>query len=320
MRSGEPHGVAVWKGEEWRAQATAWVDEALAAAGSERTGPAVLHRVHPWSAVLRVPTGDGTAWMKASAPTTAFEVPMYAALARVAPERTLIPIAADPERAWLLLPDGGPPLAERSDEPTAGMAPALAAYGRLQRDLEGHIGELLAAGVPDMRPEAMPERFEEALLHAMEAPAAGDDAIVRIAALREPVAEWAAALAASPVPPSLDHSDLHPFNVLGDGDEPRFFDWGDSSLAHPFAVMLVPLDMAGPEHRDEASDAYLAAFADLAPRERLLADLDIACRLARIARALTWERALRSSREQGEPVEERFESAVLETLLEIPPP
>ena len=61
----------------------------------------------PWSAVLRIPTGDGTVWMKASAPTTAFEVPMYAVLARVAPERILIPIAADPERAWLLLPDGG---------------------------------------------------------------------------------------------------------------------------------------------------------------------------------------------------------------------
>ena len=52
----------------------------------------------------------------------------------------------------------------------------------------------------------------------------------------------------------------------------------------------------------------------------LTIDLDIARRLARIARALTWERALRSSREQGEPVEERFESAVPETLLEIPPP
>lgn len=320
MRSEQPHGVAVWKGEEWRAEATAWADEALAAAGSERTGPAVLHRVYPWSAVLRIPTGDGTVWMKASAPPTAFEVPVYAVLARVAPERILVPIATDPERAWLLLPDGGAPLGERSDEPTAEMAPSLAAYGRFQRDLEGHVGDLLAAGVPDMRPEAMPVRFEEALLHAMEAPTAGDDAIARIAALRDPVAEWAAELATSPVPPSLDHSDLHPFNVLGDATEPRFFDWGDSSLAHPFAAMLVPLDMAGAEHRDEARDAYLAAFADLAPRERLLADLDRARLLARVARALTWERALRSSREQGEPVEERFESAVLETLLEIPPP
>ena len=317
MRSEQPNGVRFWSGEQWPAEATAWADESLAAAGRERTGPAVLHRAYPWSAVLRIPVGAETVWLKASAPSTAFEVPLYAMLTRAVPDRILIPLAASPERGWLLLPDGGPPLGERSEDAAATLTPALAAYGHLQRKLEGHVDALLAAGVPDMRPGVMPERFEEALLHAMEAPGAGPEAIARVAALREPVLEWAAELAASPLPPTLDHSDLHPFNILGDVDEPLFFDWGDSSIAHPFAAMLVPLDLAGPEHRDEARDAYLRAFADLAPRERLHADLDRARRLARVARALTWERGLRASRERGEQIDPQFENAILETLLEI---
>ncbi|MFN8112312.1 MAG: phosphotransferase [Solirubrobacterales bacterium] len=317
MRSGEPNGVEFWSGERWPVAATAWADEVLAASGRGRTGPAVLHRAFPWSAVLRIPAGAETVWLKASAPATAFEVPAYAVLAAAVPDRILTPLAADPERGWLLLPDGGPPLGERSEDAAAVLAPALAAYGRLQRRLEDHVDAFLAAGVPDMRPEVMQERFEEALLYAMEAPGADEDAITRVAALREPVAEWSAELASSPVPPSLDHSDLHPFNILGEVDEPLFFDWGDSSIAHPFAAMFVPLDLAGPEHHDEARDAYLGAFADLAPHDRLLDDLDLARRLAQVARALTWERGLRATRERGEQTEEKFENAALETLLEL---
>jgi hypothetical protein len=317
VRRGEPRGEEALSDEHWLAEATAWADEALAASGRERTGPVVLHRARPWAAVLRIPAGGETVWLKACATATAFEVPLYGLLARVTPERVLVPIAAEEDRGWLLLPDGGPSLGDRCSDPTSEMPPALAAYGRLQRTLADHLDGLLATGVPDMRPEVMPERFEEALLAAMEAPAADEGTIARIAALREPVSDWAAALTSSPVPPSLDHNDLHPFNVLGDPAEPRFYDWGDSVLAHPFAAMLVPLDMA--DDGDAARDAYLDGFADLAPRDQLLSDLAIARRLARVARALTWERAFRASRERGEPIEERFENAVLETLLQAEP-
>ena len=66
-------------------------------------------------------------------------------------------------------------------------------------------------------------------------------------------------------------------------------------LAHAFAAMLVPAQvLAGPQ-LDRARAAYLEAFADLAPPDELAADLELACRVARIARTLTWERALRSA-------------------------
>ena len=81
-----------------------------------------------------------------------------------------------------------------------------------------------------MRPEAMPARFEEALDAARaSAPAGGGDegALARVEAMRDDVARWCERLAASPVPASLDHNDLHGRNVLGSGPY-RFYDWGDA--------------------------------------------------------------------------------------------
>jgi hypothetical protein len=39
----------------------------------------------------------------------------------------------------------------------------MTAYGRFQRDVAPHAAAFVAAGVDDMRPTAMPARFEEAL-------------------------------------------------------------------------------------------------------------------------------------------------------------
>jgi hypothetical protein len=91
---------------------------------------------------------------------------------------------------------------------------------------------------------------------------------------------------------------------------PRYYDWGDSVLAHPFAAMLVPLGMLRAQGEDvltRARDAYLAGFGD--PPE-LRATLELACRVAKIARALTWARAI----EAGDPVDPDWASAPAETL------
>jgi hypothetical protein len=256
--------------------------------------------VRPWATILRATTAAGTVWMKAAAPATAFEAGLYELLARVVPEHVLVPIAVDADRGWMLLPDGGPTVGLEA------LPKALAAYAHLQHELMPHAGELLAAGVTDMRPTAMPGRFHEAL-------AAAGPRGAELAAMEPQVAEWCADLAASPIPPSLDHNDLHQFNVLDGGT--RFYDWGDSVLAHPFAVALVPLGMLGGDAA--ARDTYLDAFSGFGTHAELLRTLEVACGVAKIARALVWERALRAAREQGEPVDPRFEDAPLETLRSI---
>ena len=315
--------VRLWTSAAWREQAVGWIDRRLADAGLERTGEVEQPRVRPWATVLRVPTAGGVVWMKAAGPATAFEAGLYELLAREAPEDVLAPLAVDAPRGWMLLPDGGPPVGAEA------LPEALGQYGRLQRALAPHADALPGLGVPDMRPELMPERFDEALEAARASapsapppgapsPSAASPAggLAAVEALRDDVARWSEALAASPVPASLDHNDLHQQNVLGAGRY-RFYDWGDAVLAHSFAALLVPSQVLAGAELDRAREAYLAAFADLAPPERLAADLELACRLARIARTLTWERALRSAREQDEPIDPFFAHAPYEELTAL---
>jgi hypothetical protein len=307
-------GVAIWSSAAWREVAVAWIDDRLAEAGLERAGAVEQPRVRPWATVLRVPVAGGAVWFKAAGPGTAFEVPLYALLARVVPGRVLTPVAADADRGWILLPDGGPWLAS-----VEGLGAALVEYGRLQRELEPHVGAMLALGVPDMRPAAMPVRFGEAL----EAAGGGDPATLRRIAAMEPIARgWCERLAASPLSPSIDHNDLHPRNVLVDAAGViRYYDWGDSVIAHPFAAALVPLGMVrralGDGALERARDAYLDVFSDRGPRAELGELLELACHVAKIARALTWHRALQAAREQGEPVDPEWADAPLQTLAMV---
>ncbi|WP_410479326.1 phosphotransferase [Pseudonocardia sp. H11422] len=144
----------------------------------------------------------------------------------------------------------------------------------------------------------MPERFDEALdvtgaaIGSHGNPA--DRALHRhAAAMRETVASWCGQLTASRASPSLDHNDLHPWNILGDGPRnARFYDWGDSVVAHPFAAMLVPLGFVK-RHLDvslddprfmSAREAYLRVFTALAPEETLATTLEVACRVGKVAR------------------------------------
>jgi hypothetical protein len=61
-------------------------------------------------------------------------------------------------------------------------------------------------------------------------------------------------------------------------------------------------------------DAYLEAFSDLAPHAELVETLELACRVGKIARALTWERALRAL---GDDVDEDWARAPFATLASL---
>lgn len=272
-------------------RAAEWMAGELAAAGIAATGPLELVRERPWASVARIATDRGPLWLKVSAPATAFEAGIYAILAAAAPEHVLAPIALEPRRGWLLLPDGGPSLRDTLDGEAlvSAMARALRAHGELQRAAAPHTEALLSAGVPDMRPAVLPERFDAALVLAP------DELAQRLRALRPAIVDACARLAQAPGGSALDHNDLHPGNMLDGGA--RFYDWGDAVIAHPFACLLMPLGyVRGHLGRDPAPllHAYLDAFADLAPRDELVATAHSAARLATIARAHTWERALRA--------------------------
>jgi len=203
-----------------------------------------------------------------------------------------------------------------------GLIVALRRYAAFQRDTAGHPDRLLGLGIADMRPAVIPQRFDQAIEFATRFVAENGsdedrDTLGQIEAHRPVVEGWATELAGMPGSSALDHNDLHGWNILGDPSLPetiRFYDWGDSVVAHPFAAAALPLGMIeredpGSLHR--ARDAYLGEFSELAPKGTLVETLELACRCAKVARAHTWERAMR---EAGDLEPEHFRRAPFESL------
>ncbi|SMD21592.1 Phosphotransferase enzyme family protein [Kibdelosporangium aridum] len=295
----------VWTSPAWRELVESWLDEQLAAQGIRRIGELTQPRVRPWGTVLTAPTSAGVIWVKAPGPATVFEVGLYDVLREVAPEWVLEPIALDVERGWLVLPDGGTSLRGSTADPFDSMMKVLPQYGELQRRLSPHVNRLLGAGVVDMRAEVLPERFDEAVA-AVRRRLHSEELVDRIVARRDLVVERCAQLGGLA---SLDHNDLHVGNVFVSGGRVKFYDWGDSVVAHPFASMLVVVKAmdVDPASAERLGDSYLEAFNDLAPHRELVEHLDLACWLGLVARTLVWERALAS--DPG-----KWATAPLETL------
>jgi len=196
---------AVWASPSWRGQAVAWLDAQLEAAGIRRTADVEQPHLRPWATVLKAETTHGVVWLKAAAPGTAFEVGLYELLSRAAPDRVLIPIASDVARGWIVLPDGGPALADRlpAAETASAMAVIMRRYGELQRRLEPEVERALALGVADMRPTIMPARLDEAIEGAAALVERRDDDAGRatlhgVRAMRDSFATWCSRLAAAP--------------------------------------------------------------------------------------------------------------------------
>ncbi|NJP30441.1 phosphotransferase [Micromonospora thermarum] len=319
---------ADWADPRWGDLALDWVAERLRPHGRHVTGP-VEARVRPWSLVWRVPTDGGDVWFKANNPGTVHEAGLLAALARLAPGRVLEPIAVDARRGWSLLPAGGKSLRDvlSRDRDLSRWERILPEYADLQLTTAAYADELLALGLPDHRPQVLPELFEallddeESLLLGAEG-GLSPEAHQRLRAHRDTFAEDCRRLAESGVAPTVQHDDLHDGNIFVTGDGYRFFDWGDASLAHPFGTLLVTLRSVA--YSSELSpddptlvrlrDAYLEPWTDRHDRATLRELAGIATRVTTVSRSLSWRRAL----DTPDPARREYAEAVpgwLEELL-----
>jgi hypothetical protein len=262
-----------------------WIDAELGRLGLERTGDPEEQRSVPWSRVLRVPTGDGAVWFKAVTAELRHEVAVTQAVAARAPDDVLAPLATDAERGYLLFPDGGPTVRAAGTPPWSDV---LRRYARLQTRAVPHAGELLALGAFDRRPQSLPEQYDAIL----ERHPAGD----RLRDARPAFRAACARLAL--LPATIDHGDFHDGNVFADG---RIFDWGDAAVAHPFFTAVIALQ----EEPDSSRDAFLEPWEELLPRAGLLAQLEDALWVGKVARALSWQEVidrLGLSTEEHDPV------------------
>jgi hypothetical protein len=198
-------------------------------------GPIEVAHERPWARVSRVPLAVGDVWFKECAPVQAFEPALTASLATRWPSLVTDVLAHDVGRSWLLLADAGAPVASLGNPPEVWMK-VLPLYAELQRREAVHVEEHLAAGVPDLQVPTLAARYEELL--QVDLPLERDE-IDRLRSFAARFAELCTELATARIPPSVQHDDLHMNNLYVDGDALRIIDWGDASISHPFASLVI---------------------------------------------------------------------------------
>ncbi|MER8044420.1 aminoglycoside phosphotransferase family protein [Streptomyces sp. NPDC094032] len=297
-RGSHPGAVTPWEDASWRAAALGWAERELARHGLRERGPREV-RIRPWSVLVRFRVGTGerdAVWFKANPPGSAFEAALGGALADWVPEHVVIPLAVDARRGWSLLPDGGPLLRQALDTGAAGPGAweeALGQYAAMQRVLTPYAERLTALGVPGAGHADLPSLFDTLV---EDNPRLGPDTRRALREGRPRLADWCAELAATGIPDSLDHSDLHEAQLFAPAPgRYTFFDWGDAAVAHPFTSLLVPARAArqryGPEVLPRLRDAYLDPWtAPGTPLRDLRRAATLAIRLATLSRAVSWQR------------------------------
>jgi hypothetical protein len=222
-----------------------------------------------WARVTRI----GDTWLKECMPVQAFEVPLALALAGRWPDRVPRVLAADVERAWLLLADAGTPMRAFGDVMDAWEA-ALPLYAELQQGETLHADEHLASGVSDRRPQTLVAEY-----------AARAEREPRLLPHADRFAELCASLTR---PPSIQHDDLHESNIYARDGRICFLDWGDACVAHPFATMYVACRVVehfrGPQAMQRVRSIYLSCW-DGDVRDELERVLPVAA----FARMLQWD-------------------------------
>ena len=240
----------------------------LASHGVEPTGELETVHARPWSTVLRVQTVDGDLFLKQEQPVQEYEVELTVALARRWTDRVPEVVAADTDRHWLLTRDGGTRVADSRD--FAAFERALALYGELQVAEAVHVDEFLAIGLRDLRLPAVGELYEPFFErdHGLE-----PGEVAQLRALAPRFRELCAELDALRLPASIQHDDLHEWNIFVRGDRVAIYDWGDSSVGFPLWSWLKPSWTL--EDPEPARNAYLEAWKPFAPEQQLRRALDL---------------------------------------------
>jgi hypothetical protein len=324
---------ARWYNAEWLREVHTWIDLQTSELGYEVTGQITQPHVRPWATALRVPTDRGLLWFKATTPALAHESAITQALSGWTSGLTPRVLAADVNRNWLLMEHGGERLRKYIEEggDRARVREMASAYAGLQKSLVDRVDAMLKLGTPDCRLATFPAHYarlleDGPLLRVGEEEGLTEVQLARLQDLVPTVEAIASELASDGIPETLQHDDLHLGNVFVDGDQTVIFDWGDSSISHPFFSLVVMRRATASDFDveeesaeiQEVRSAYLNAWDlplshDECIRACLLADA-----LGRISRALTWARLLPG---MEEPHRSQYITAVagwLQEFLESP--
>jgi hypothetical protein len=311
--------VALWTSSAFIEEARAWVGTQLAPRGSRLTGEWEQPHARAWSSTIRFETTEGRVWFKVNGSGTAYEAALMTLLGELRPGLAPEVIAHDDNRGWSLTRDGGPILRSIAAPDALGMywERLLPRYAEAQLALAEHRSLLLSTGTPELGPAQLPLEYRRLLDELAARPTeAGGLTREQASALERLLPAYddcCAEMAASPMPDTLQHDDLHSNNVCWPGtvdylSSARIIDWGDASVGHPFGTMLATLNsiafhtgvLSADRRIDDLGmlrirDAYLEPFTSLGSWEELRRWVAVARRTGCVTRAISWESALQDA-------------------------
>ena len=242
------------------------------------TGRPVQVKTWNLSGLFRLPTGDGTVWLKAIPGFAAAEPAAIAAFAAVDPGLVPAVVAAAPGR--LLLAD-----VPGADCWEASPQVAADALGRLVA-AQARIGPRPAA-LPDRRPGLLAAAVSDLL----EGPVAAELSPAELRAARSLQPRWEM-LADCGLPDTVVHGDFHPGNWRRGAGPPVVLDFADAHWGNPALDGLRAIDFLPAGRRRQTADAWIAAWTAAAPRSRPAEALRIAEPLAHLAYAVRYQEFL----------------------------
>ncbi len=297
-----------WTQSGWLEQASRWIQSELTKIGII-TGSIEQSHARPWSAVFRVPTEWGVIYFKACAPALRHEPALTKTLSTWRPDCLPEVLAIDAERGWMLMSDGGQRLREiiKNDRDIRHWEKLLPLYAELQIEIASRLPELLVLETPDRQLGRFPEQYEQLLASTemlrIDLPDGLSPAeYKRLRTLQGHIAELCDQLSSSRIPASIHHGDFHDANIFLRDGHYVFFDWGDSSISHPFfSLRTAFVSIENTLHFEESSpqfarlcDAYLEPWTEYGSHKELIELFDLASCLSPISSALAWNRVVSS--------------------------
>lgn len=211
----------------------AWAAGVLAQNGHVRTGPPVQVRTWNLSSLWRIPVRGGTLWLKVVPPFFAHEGAILEALAGGPVPRLL-----GHDGGRILMPEI--PGEDLYGSTGPALLPMIDLLVGLQQNWVGGENELLALGLPDLRPPVLIPAIRSVLARNAQDLAPEDLAV--LADFADGLQARFAAVADCGLPDTLVHGDAHPGNLRGAGDRLALLDWGDCAVGHPLLDQPAFLD------------------------------------------------------------------------------
>ena len=227
-----------WTRPGWFSKASFWLEESLRSQDLQPTGPVQQYRNWCLSAILTVPTAEGTVYFKASQKQQLFpnEAEVLQNLSILFPKQIPKPLAVDVYKGWFVLPDLGESLTKNATVTDA--VDLVKVLGNMQLRTAGKEDELLKMGCVKRDVAIMPKELERLLNDPRIANGLTAAEELLLPNCQDRLSGCCGELSAHNIPNALVHGDFHLDNAVRREKDILLFDWADAAVSHPFLDLI----------------------------------------------------------------------------------